>query len=302
MLDLNRWRQALRRLAGLLVALVLSLTMLGTAAPAARADPNQPLTVIDWDITGLENGGQVHHDRYWNLIHQIHQISGHDFYQELDETTTVVNQLIQIRVTSNGQYVVSLYYWANTLYLAGIYQPGQPDGTGNRHYVFPDGYPYAFDQVLGVQAQRLPWNGSYSNLPGGSNRENRALTPQNLQNGLLTLSRTQALLGSAAGTDTVGSILVDIIGATAEAARFGYIFDIMRQNIRINGWTSIGAFGAELETTWGQISAWVYARLNNPDGPGITIGVPGYGRYYSTVAALIAGLGYIELNGHKRWG
>ncbi|MEE1821289.1 ribosome-inactivating family protein [Streptomyces sp. BE20] len=302
MFNVIQWQRVGRRLAGVLAALALSLGMLGTAAPAAHADPDRPLTVIDWDISGLEHGGQGHHDRYWNLIDQVHRVSGHDFYQVLDETTTTYNQLIQIRVTYAGQYVVSLYYWANTLYLAGIYQPGQPDGTGNRHYVFPDGYPGAFNQVLGVQAQPLPWNGSYANLPGGGNRASRQLTPQNLQNGLLTLRRTQELLGSAAGTTTLGSYLVDIIGATAEAARFGYIFDTVRQNIRSGSSTPIGAFGADLETSWGQLSAWVYARLNNPAGDGFTIGAPGYSRYYATVAALIANLGYIELNGHKRNG
>ncbi|WKV70044.1 hypothetical protein AW27_000035 [Streptomyces sp. PCS3-D2] len=93
------------------------------------------------------------------MIDQVHRISGHDFYQVLDETTTMPDRLIQIRVSHAGQYVVSLYYWANTLYLAGIYQPGQPDGTGNRHYVFPDGYPDAFERVLGCGPTACPGTG-----------------------------------------------------------------------------------------------------------------------------------------------
>ncbi|MFI9202869.1 ribosome-inactivating family protein [Streptomyces sp. NPDC053048] len=280
----------------------MSAGMLGAITPAAHADPDRPLSVVDWDITGLEHGGQGHHDRYWHVIDQVHRISGHDFYQVLDETTTTYNRLIQIRVRYAGQHVVSLYYWANTLYLAGLYQPAQPDGTGNRHYVFPDGYPDAFNQVLGVRAERLPWNGSYATLPAGSTRSERQLTPQNLQNGLLTLRRTQELLRSSAGRNTLGSYLVDVIGATAEAARFGYIFDVVRQNIRSRTSTPIGRFGADLETSWGHLSAWVYERLRNPAGDGFTIGAPGYSRYYPTVAALIAHLGYIELNGHKRNG
>ncbi|MFE3327016.1 ribosome-inactivating family protein [Streptomyces sp. NPDC059176] len=298
----NLCRRATRRAAGLLVVLALSVGVLGTVAPTAHADPDRPLTVIDWDVSGLEHGGQGHHDRYWNVIDQVHRVSGHDFYQLLDETTTTYNRLIQIRVSYAGQHVVSLYYWANTLYLAGIYQPGQPNGTGNRHYVFPDGYPDAFNRVLGVRAQLLPWNGSYATLPGGSTRSERRLTPQNLQNGLLTLRRTQELLGSEAGRNTVGSYLVDVIGATAEAARFGYVFDVVRQNIRSNTSTTIGRFGADLETSWGQLSTWVYARLRNPAGDGFTVGSQDYSRYYPTVAALIANLGYIELNGHKRNG
>ncbi|MFE0581094.1 ribosome-inactivating family protein [Streptomyces sp. NPDC058874] len=292
----------MRRVACLLVALALSAGVLGAAAPAAHADPDRPLTVVDWDISGLEHGGQGHHDRYWNMIDQVHRISGHDFYQVLDETTTTPDRLIQIRVSHAGQYVVSLYYWANTLYLAGIYQPGQPDGTGNRHYVFPDGYPDAFERVLGVRAHRLPWNGSYATLPGGGARAERRLTPQNLQNALLTLRNTQQLLTTGAGRQTVGSYLVDVIGATAEAARFGYVFDVIRQNIAHHASTPIGPFGADLETSWGQLSAWVYARLRNPAGNGFTIGAQGYSRYYPTVAALIANLGYIQLNGHKRGG
>ncbi|MFD0265729.1 ribosome-inactivating family protein [Streptomyces sp. NPDC127106] len=292
-------RRGCRRLAGLLLALALSAGMLGAIAPAAHADPDRPLTVVDWDITGLQGGGRVQHDRYWNMIDQVHRISGHDFYQVLDETTTTYNQLIQIRVSHAGQHVVSLYYWANTLYLAGFYQPGQPNGTGNRHYVFPDGYPDAFNRVLGVQAHHLPWNGSYANLPSGSTRDQRRMTPQNLHNSLLTLGNTQQLLATGQ-QHTVGSCLVDVIGVTAEAARFGYLFDIFRQNIRNNTSTPIDRFGAALQTSWGQLSTWVYQRLNDPTGGGITIGAPGYSRYYLTVAALIRDLGYIELNGHKR--
>ncbi|WP_432129313.1 ribosome-inactivating family protein [Streptomyces sp. bgisy082] len=293
-------RRGSRRIAGLLLAFALSVGILGAATPAAHADPDRPLTVVDWDITGLEHGGQGQHDRYWNMIDQVHRISGHDFYQVLDETTTTYNQLIQIRVSHAGQHVVSLYFWANTLYLAGFYQPGQPNGTGNRHYVFPDGYPDAFNRVLGVQAHRLPWNGSYANLPSGSSRDERRLTPQNLQNALLTLGNAQQLLGTGAGQNTVGSYLVDVIGATAEAARFGHLFDIIRGNIRNRTETPIGRFGAALQTSWGHISTWVYQRLNDPTGGGITIGGPGYSRYYLTVAALIRDLGYIQLNGHKR--
>ncbi|MFB7234908.1 ribosome-inactivating family protein [Streptomyces sp. NPDC056269] len=293
-------RRGVRLAAGLLVALAMSIAMLGAAVPAAHADPTQPLTVVDWDITGLEHGGQGHHDRYWNVIDQVHRISGHDFYQVLDETTTTPNRLIQVRVNYAGQHAVSLYFWANTLYLAGFYQPGQSNGTGNRHYVFPDGYPDALNSVLGVRAVHLPWNGSYANLPDGGARAERQLTPQNLQNGLLTLRRTQELLSSEAGTRTVGSYLVDIIGATAEAARFGYIFDVVRQNIRNNTSTAIGPFGVSLEQSWSNLSTWVYERLVDPSGPGFTIGSQNYSRYYPSVAALIANLGYIELHGHKR--
>ncbi|MEU7581589.1 ribosome-inactivating family protein [Streptomyces sp. NPDC041068] len=300
MLNANLYQRSARRVAGLLVALAMSVGVLGVAAPAAHADPDRPLTVVDWDISGLEHGGQGQHDRYWNMIDQVHRISGHDFYQVLDETTTTLNRLIQIRVSYSGQHAVSLYYWANTLYLAGFYQPGQPNGTGNQHYVFPDGYPDAFNRVLGVRADRLPWNGSYANLPSGSSRGERQLTPQNLQNALLTLRNTEQLLGTQAGQRTVGSYLVDIIGATAEAARFGYIFDVVRQNIRNRTSTPIGRFGADLETTWTHLSTWVYAQLRNPAGEGFTVGAPGYSRYYPTVAALIANLGYIQLNGHKR--
>ncbi|MFI8360480.1 ribosome-inactivating family protein [Streptomyces sp. NPDC085612] len=293
-------RLGARRITGLLLALALSLGMLGAAAPAAHADPDRSLTVVDWDITGLDGGGQGQHDRYWNMIDRIHRISGHDYYQVLDETTTTYNQLIQVRVNHAGHHVVSLYFWANTLYLAGFYQPGQPSGTGNRHYVFPDGYPDAFNRVLGVEAHQLPWNGSYANLPNGGLRDQRRLTPQNLQNALLTLGNAQQLLATGHGRQTVGSYLVDVIGATAEAARFGHLFDIIRGNIRNNTSNPITRFGAALQTSWGQLSEWVYQRLDDPSGGGFTIGGPGYSRYYATVAALIADLGYIELNGHKR--
>ncbi|MDI9883714.1 ribosome-inactivating family protein [Streptomyces sp. HNM0645] len=293
-------RRGSRRITGLLLALALSVGMLSAAASTAHADPDRPLTVVDWDITGLENGGQGQHDRYWNMIDRMHRISGHDFYRVLDETTTTHNQLIQVRVNHAGRHVVSLYFWANTLYLAGFYQPGQANGTGNRHYVFPDGYVDAFNGVLGVRAETLPWNGSYANLPNGGLRDQRRLSPQNLQNALLTLGNAQQLLGSGHGQHTVGSYLVDIIGATAEAARFGYLFDIVRGNIRNHTSNPIGRFGAALQTSWGQLSTWVYARLNDPTGGGFTIGGAGYSRYYPTVAALIADLGYIELNGHKR--
>lgn len=288
-----------RRAAGALTALALTAALAGLAAPAAHADTNQPLTQVTWVIDDLLNGGADPHQQYWNMIADLHRHSGHDYFRDnVDETTrSTQSQLIQVSVWRYGTYQGALYFWANNLYLAGFYQPG----NGGGHYAFNDPASTArFNQVLGVQARVLPWTGNYSTLPGGSARQNQQINGPRLDSALQQLHQANTLLQSANGRDLLGQSLVMMIQATSEAARFGRVFDNIRGNIRDHGGAQIGIENADLEQNWGNISNWIYRVLQNPGIAPLQIGTGAFHRSFATLAQLMAYLSYVELHSGSR--
>ncbi|WP_406460416.1 ribosome-inactivating family protein [Streptomyces sp. NBC_00111] len=284
-------RRIRRRAGALLLAFALAVGLAGLTAPAAQADPNQPLTVYGWVTDDLGNGGTDPHNGYWGMIANIHSVSGHDFYQtSVDETTSQTSRLIQINVWRYGQQQAALYFWANNLYLAGFYQPGEG------HFAFNDTWPDSFDAVLGVNARRLPWNGNYATLPGGSNRSDDVINGPSLDDALQQLRTASTHLNTAAGTQRLGNALVMIIQATSEAARFGRIFNTVRNNILNRTSNQLTADAVNLEQNWGSISSWVYRVLNNPAQPPLVVG----GRTFSTLQALILYVSYLEIHSGSR--
>ncbi|MEV6398489.1 ribosome-inactivating family protein [Streptomyces sp. NPDC051907] len=296
--------RASRRLVGSVVALALSAGLVGLAAPAAQADPTQPNTVVDWNIDSLANGGRSAHDAYYGMIDRIHRVSGHDFRSaaNIDESTTQLSRLIQIRVLRRGSQVVSLYFWANNLYLAGFYVPGTEQNPG-RHYAFNDTWPDDFNHVLNLQTQatRLPWGGNYVSLPGGNNRTDDVINGPSLHNALLVLGGARSRLesGGDRGATEVGNALTLTIQATAEAARFGRIFDTVRGNIGTGTRTTMGTDNVVLQNNWSQISRWIYRASNDPAYPthnALTLN----GVAYRALHALLTHLLYVELHSGSR--
>ncbi|MGW7315665.1 ribosome-inactivating family protein [Streptomyces sp. NPDC054854] len=181
-----------------------------------------------------------------------------------------MSRLIQIRVLRRGSQVVSLYFWADNLYLAGFYTPGNDQNQG-RHYAFNDTWPEDFNHVLNLQtaATRLPWGGNYVSLPGGNNRTYDVINGPGLHNALLVLGGARARLGNGGdrGATEVGNALTLTIQATAEAARFGRIFDTVRGNIGTGTRTAMGTDNVVLQNNWSQISRWIYRASDDPAYP-----------------------------------
>ncbi|MEU6486350.1 ribosome-inactivating family protein [Streptomyces sp. NPDC046887] len=288
-----------RRLTGLGLAFVMALSMVGLTAPVSHADPKQPLTEIHWNITGLEGGGQAAHDEYWRVIDQLHHHTGHDFHQtQLDETTGLSNRLVQISLHHKGAYVGALYFWADNLYLAGIYQPGQ----GGGHFAFRDQRPADFNAVLGVHSEPLPWNGSYIALPGGSTRQNLQINGPRLHGAMMNLAGARRLISHGAGQDLLGQSLVMMIQATAEAARFGRVFDNIRGNIRTagSGGAQLGVENVDLQQNWSRISNWVYRVIQNPAAGELSFGSGVFHRSFRTLQQLLAYVFFMELHSGSR--
>ncbi|MFI9202793.1 ribosome-inactivating family protein [Streptomyces sp. NPDC053048] len=290
-----------RRLLGLAMALAMTIGLISTAAaPTAHADPNDAHTQWTWQISDLQHGGEAAERSYWDLIARLHDLSGHRIpgQDRLAETTNQPARLIEIRLQAGEQYWGSLYFWADNLYLAGFYQPSV-DGSDDHHYAFPDTWPDEFSRVLGgVPVDRLPFGGNYNALPGGSTsaRQQQVINAFSFYSALGTLRDAPRYLHTGPGRETIGRSLVTIIQATSEAARFARIFDNIRGNMLHYTANPIGADNVVLEQNWDHISNWVYRALRPGDH-----GVLGLGsRTFSTLAALLAYVGYMELSSKAR--
>ncbi|MFM9594872.1 ribosome-inactivating family protein [Streptomyces scabiei] len=303
MFPLKFLARAGQRAVGALVALALSIGLVGLSAPAASADPDRTLTVHDWVIDDLVNGGQDPHQQYWNMVAAMHRVTGHDFFRDtLDETTTNGNALFQVSVHRYGTYVGALYFWTNDLYLAGFYQAG----PGGGHYAFNESRRARFDQLLGIHSTALPWNGSYTNFSGNAgdqgSRRNLQINGPRLDNALQQLGRANTHLQTQNGRSVLSHALVMIIQATSEAARFGRIFDTVRTNIRDyrTGGAQMGEENVNLQQNWGAISNWTYRVLQNAGIPALSIGTGAFLRTFATLQQLIAYVFYMELASGSR--
>ncbi|MFD4660139.1 ribosome-inactivating family protein [Kitasatospora sp. NPDC058444] len=278
-----------RRLVGVLVALALAVGLMGMTPTAAHADTNNRLSNINWEIGDLGGGGAQEHQRYWDVIAQLHSLSSHDWFREdLDETIVADNdQLIQISLFQHGTYLGAMYFWPHNLYLAGFYQ------VGGTHWVFADGPGSRdrFNRVLGVQASTLPWSSNYNGIPRGDNRWQQRITGPSLENSLRQVRQIAVLQDTAAGRAVLADSLIMMIQATSEAARFGRIFDNIRNNIRNHTDVQIGEDNVNLETNWSSVSNWVYRVMNNPG----TQPVSAAGQTFYTLQQLMQYVGYLDL-------
>ncbi|MEU1014951.1 MULTISPECIES: ribosome-inactivating family protein [unclassified Streptomyces] len=217
-----------------------------TARSSAATQENWP--VIDWDITDITAGRGEHANRYWNLIDAIHRNSYGDATDTgsglVQQTTRNTNRLIQVRVRNEGRDLVSVYLWADNLYVAGFYSPG-----AGVHWAFQDGRQQQFQQDLGVQVRFMPRNGSYLSLNGGSTRENLYLGSTNIFNALYDLHNVPTWNETRVDRGMLMAITI-----FSEAARFGPIFNRVYGNI--NGFTNyqLSHDYAEMENQWGALS------------------------------------------------
>ncbi len=218
--------------------------------PAARssAATQENWPVIDWDITDITAGRGEHANRYWNLIDAIHRNSYGDATDTgsglVQQTTRNTNRLIQVRVRNEGRDLVSVYLWADNLYVAGFYSPG-----AGVHWAFQDGRQQQFQQDLGVQVRFMPRNGSYLSLNGGSTRENLYLGSTNIFNALYDLHNVPTWNETRVDRGMLMAITI-----FSESARFGPIFNRVYGNI--NGFTNyqLSHDYAEMENQWGALS------------------------------------------------
>ncbi|MFG3506648.1 ribosome-inactivating family protein [Streptomyces sp. NPDC047821] len=108
--------------------------------------------------------------------------------------------------------------------------------------------------------------------PRGQHRENDVINGPSLSNALEVLADAQTRLACSHSRDAVGEALTTVIQATAEAARFGRIFDLVRDNIRYRTGNAMGDENVTLQNNWQRVSRWIYRVLNNPTIAPLEIG------------------------------
>ncbi|GAA2792084.1 ribosome-inactivating family protein [Kitasatospora sp. CM 4170] len=285
-------------------ALLISLAGTASAAPAPvgesagagqirlasanRAAALQSWPIIDWDITDITSGRGEHANRYWNLIDAIHRNTYGDATDAgsalVQQTTRNTNRLIQIRVMNEGAHLVSVYMWADNLYIAGFYSP-----AANRHWAFQDGRQEQFQTDLGITARLMPRTGNYNGINGGSTRENLYLGATNIFDALYGLHN----VGQWNET-TIDRGMLMAITIFSEAARFGPIFNRIYGNI--NGFTNyqLSVDYRDMENQWGRLSQAAHAWRQ-----GRSASVRLIGNNVTSFDQLRRVVGFVELHGSE---
>ncbi|MGW3046138.1 ribosome-inactivating family protein [Kitasatospora sp. NPDC001159] len=254
------------------LAALLGLIQL-TAAPSARANTTETWTVMYWDITTLQQGGALAAQRYDDMVRELRQLTGYtvdaDHGGVLGRTEAQVGRYIEIRITDNGNQFLSLFYRTNNLYLDGFRMAGS-------NYRFNDAQPELTRNFGGGrQLFTTIYSGSYQNggLDVNNARANTSYIGPNLRNQFMGLT------GFNYNTrENYRLNLANIVQATSEAARFGWIQNRISNTIRNggendgNGWqTTLGAFGIALENRWAPLTRLAFRSMNGGAGDPVEV-------------------------------
>ncbi|GAB7184083.1 hypothetical protein ATKI12_3914 [Kitasatospora sp. Ki12] len=290
LLSLTAATALLLPLAGTAAASGATPTVVHQAQPAAaqRAATQQSWPIIDWDITGITNGSGEHANRYWNLIDAIHRNSYGDATGAdsgmVQQTTRNTNRLIQVRVRNAGADLVSVYLWADNLYVAGFYSP-----AANQHWAFQDGRQLQFQSDLGVQVRLMPRTGSYLNINGGPTRENLYLGSNNIFNAMRDLYNVPQW-----DEVRVDRGMLMAITIFSEAARFGPILNRVHGNIERYTANQLSVDYRDMENQWGALSRAAHAwRQGQPASVHLI------GNNVTSFDQLRRVVGFVELHGSE---
>ncbi|MBO1417485.1 ribosome-inactivating family protein [Streptomyces sp. FH025] len=285
----------MKRLVALLLSLVASLSFAQVkAAPPAEAATSSYWSIIQWDITGLGNGNNLNAERnYRAMVNQIRTLSGSTIGTNLMRTTQETERYIEIRVvdfndTANN-HRVSLYLRLDNLYLDGFTIVGH-------NYMFSDAPAYLTTRFgnyypnSNALFQRMPYSSQYGSLANADTRGRQEFDGPHFGDVIRTLQGFNQNNWYGART-----ALAAIIGATAEAARFGWIENRIANSIGSGGefdgtatYDYIGGFGTDLQTNWDDLSEIVYRQQNGSGNiPSVNIN----NRVYRSISDIVNGAG-----------
>ncbi|MFF9477085.1 ribosome-inactivating family protein [Streptomyces roseolus] len=267
-------RRTGRQLAVLLLALAATCGLVnGFAAPKAHADTTRRWSVIDYNISNYQGhftAGQTpettaNATRYRLMVEQLrslggHQMPGGDEPDLLDTPTQRTNRVIQMRIWENFRSDVALYFSADNLYLLGYSVDGNHWQFSDTHDIvnLAEEYRVAAGLAVAPLFQSLQYTGNYAtSLDRTQSRGNYRYTSNNLRTWIMNLRNTHDNNRNDRRMD-----LALVIGATSEAARFGWIQRRIEAVIR-HGYdpsdssnpSHLGPFGVALENRWSQLSA-----------------------------------------------
>ncbi|MFH8404777.1 ribosome-inactivating family protein [Streptomyces sp. NPDC018019] len=261
------------------------------AAAPAQADPSRYWTILGWEVEDMKYGASPRvASRYRDMIGQLRRISGHDIGNGLMRTTSNTQRYIELRVIDRREtpdHRLSLYLRADNLYLDGYTAEG-------RNYMFSDAPAYLTTRFRNQYPtgnalfQRLPYSSQYGSLANDTVRGAQSFNGPSLRQVITDMSRTTPNNWWNVRTQTAA-----VIGATAEAARFGWIENRIGNSLGLGGdqdgpnwYTHLGAFGTGLQNAWAAMSRLVYRDQN---GTGNVTPVVINGRTYSTIQQIVYG-------------
>ncbi|MFD7451779.1 ribosome-inactivating family protein [Kitasatospora sp. NPDC059827] len=287
-------RRTGRRLAVLLLALVSAFSLLyGAAAPKANAETNQRWTDINWAMNGYTGprNSPASRDQFYayndmvNALrnaaaHQMDNVDSSSAYMDTPtrtDTHRVIRVLVWTDEDDGSRAHLALYFNVDNLYLMGYSAHGV-------HYRFnTDETAHLATEIQrheGLAAapsvQLISADGSYGQLSAPDTwRANQQYTA------LMLEQRARTLINSTSGqrnSPGVRQALAYLIGATSEAARFGWIQNRIAQTIHHGGDpaepgepANIGPFGTDLETNWDALSRMAHRTAAHRTDPGVRI-------------------------------
>ncbi|MFF4814777.1 ribosome-inactivating family protein [Kitasatospora sp. NPDC001309] len=226
------------------------------------------------------------------MIRQLRELSGTSIAPALARTTTATGRYIEISVNDYSDPInthrLSLYLRLDNLYLDGFTASG-------RNWRFSDAPTYLSTRF----AAAYPRDGLLENLRYSSHYSDLA-SPEargaQRYSGAAFYGFLSTLFGVSEGSrDQARAPLAAMIGATSEAARFGWIENRIAASIETGGqqdgaqrYDNLGPFGAGLENSWDELSRLVY-REQNGDSQRPTVRIDG--RNYSSISDIVNGIG-----------
>ncbi|WP_030022359.1 ribosome-inactivating family protein [Streptomyces monomycini] len=264
-----------RRIGVLCLALFAACGLLNGNATPAHADTTQPWTVIEWDITGMKGktASPGAASNYRAMVARLRDISSHQILNDVRESMPQgTGRYIEVRVRDRGaatQHRLSLYLRADNLYLDGFTVQGQNYSFREAPREMVTGFSRFYRNQGNMLFDVLPYTGHYRDLAESQARSEASYDASHMFQYLDTMTGLTENNWYGAR-----SHIAFVIGATSEAARFGWIENRIARSIHAGSdydgegsYSFIGGFGVDLENNWERLSRIVHAGMNNESLP-----------------------------------
>ncbi|MEU4205672.1 ribosome-inactivating family protein [Streptomyces sp. NPDC045470] len=278
------WRFG-RRLGILCLALFAACSLLTGNAKPAYAETTQRWTVMDFNMSNYlryQTPGQVTPEtsanarRYRYMVDQLRELASHPLtYADagMAQSPRELNSnIIEMRIWDNFRSDIALYFSASNLYLLGF----AVDGV---HWRFSDTPSSLARELQAHYGGPLPlfnnlgYTGRYRDLDPGEDRGNFRYTSERFANAMQSLRHVRD-----GDTRRYRGDIAAVIGATSEAARFGWIQRRI-DTVILNGRDpqsdgtvqNLGNFGVGLENAWSSLSRAVHESLRGETTRPVTV-------------------------------
>ncbi|WP_206508057.1 ribosome-inactivating family protein [Streptomyces chrestomyceticus] len=263
-------RRLMSRVLILTLALMAAVGVTQGLSPKAHADPVSRWTRIDWDITNLRNtSSHAAGTAYDNMLVELRRTVSHAIRPNFPHsaTTSRTDAFVEVALIDRSeanQHRLSVIINPHNLYVMGYFTP-------QGRYVFRDQDPepiraaynavFRNNQLASRDFQSLPFGQNYNDFSNETWRMNDSFTSLRSDIDHLVHLPAAPPRQNTPPALAAGRALTQVVAAVSEAARFMWIQNRIGNTIR-NGhdwdgyaWqTTLGRFGAELETSWSALS------------------------------------------------